>query len=429
MRTLSNALITAQQNTLAKPYNHLVMFLDSGIDTDEPLDLTETGILCDADATTAIPVGSIISIANDSGYGNELMKVTGTGTTLTVTRGALGSTAAVHATNKDICISTDYSSKLLFIERIEEMYRDQATTILRNNDRAFDYISMEGRMVRIAYGHTTNNAVVEPDGDNSTNEYSYTPELWVKSQMINSVEGESVCQIYCEGCWYRMRETKFKAYGTAPYYQWIFENTHTIYELLEMLIEDVMGWTLNPLATSDGIVDVFKPWFRTNAEQPENVAEVVWRLISMTKSYIRVRANHIFDIIYPQNADSANETFYSYQVPYFKEYIEKVNALVPNTINVLCNKTTPDSDPNWQTDVDTIIVGTATDASQVAKYGDVLDIYIEGKITNQTDADLFASAILTRIMSDTIAGQLIIPHDAGMELYDKVSIVDSRGFQ
>ena len=72
---------------------------DTGIDTDEELDATETAITCDADATTAIPVGSIIHIEN------ELMFVSATGVTLTVTRGYRGTTAATHVTNTDIYIS------------------------------------------------------------------------------------------------------------------------------------------------------------------------------------------------------------------------------------------------------------------------------------------------------------------------------------
>jgi len=71
---------------------------DSGIDTDEALDSGEEAIDVDADATTAIPVGTIIRIEN------ELYFVTATGTTLTV-ESAYGRTSnSAHATNKDIMI-------------------------------------------------------------------------------------------------------------------------------------------------------------------------------------------------------------------------------------------------------------------------------------------------------------------------------------
>lgn len=72
---------------------------DTGIDTDEALDTSETGVDCDASATTAIPVGSIIHIES------EQMFVSATGTSLTVVREYRGTTAATHVTNTDIYIS------------------------------------------------------------------------------------------------------------------------------------------------------------------------------------------------------------------------------------------------------------------------------------------------------------------------------------
>lgn len=69
---------------------------DTAIDTNEALDASETGIDCDADATSAIPIGTIIRIDD------EFMSVTATGTTLTVARGAASSTPATHVTNSDI---------------------------------------------------------------------------------------------------------------------------------------------------------------------------------------------------------------------------------------------------------------------------------------------------------------------------------------
>uniref|UniRef100_A0A6M3L3F8 Putative lectin/glucanase superfamily protein n=1 Tax=viral metagenome TaxID=1070528 RepID=A0A6M3L3F8_9ZZZZ len=73
-------------------------YADSGIDTDEELDDSETGVDCDADATTACPIGSIIVV--DS----EKMYVSATGTTLTVARGYNGTVAAAHSTNANIWV-------------------------------------------------------------------------------------------------------------------------------------------------------------------------------------------------------------------------------------------------------------------------------------------------------------------------------------
>uniref|UniRef100_A0A6H1ZIJ3 Uncharacterized protein n=1 Tax=viral metagenome TaxID=1070528 RepID=A0A6H1ZIJ3_9ZZZZ len=73
---------------------------DSGIDTDEALDASETGVDCDADASDAIDVGDIIKIES------ELMYVTAVSATspypLTVVRGYGGTTATTHVTDSDI---------------------------------------------------------------------------------------------------------------------------------------------------------------------------------------------------------------------------------------------------------------------------------------------------------------------------------------
>lgn len=78
-------------------YDYSWNFGDSGINTDEGLDDSETGVDCDADATTACPVGSVIQI--DSEY----MWVTATGTTLTVIRGYKSAVVA-HDTAADVYV-------------------------------------------------------------------------------------------------------------------------------------------------------------------------------------------------------------------------------------------------------------------------------------------------------------------------------------
>ncbi len=83
-------------STTSKIYRYVAD--DTGIDTNEALDATETGVDCDADASTPIPVGSVIYVES------EQMYVSATGTTLTVIRGFNGTTAATHVTNTDIYI-------------------------------------------------------------------------------------------------------------------------------------------------------------------------------------------------------------------------------------------------------------------------------------------------------------------------------------
>ncbi len=71
---------------------------DSGIDANEAIDASEIGIDVTPTAATAIPVGTIIR------FDNELMYVSATGTTLTVVRGYLQTTATTHDTGTSIYI-------------------------------------------------------------------------------------------------------------------------------------------------------------------------------------------------------------------------------------------------------------------------------------------------------------------------------------
>jgi len=51
--------------------------------------------------------------------------------------------------------SIDLSGRLLFMEYIEEPYRDRATLVFRNDDRYFDSNSFVGYNFQIGLGFTT----------------------------------------------------------------------------------------------------------------------------------------------------------------------------------------------------------------------------------------------------------------------------------
>ncbi|KKM85258.1 hypothetical protein LCGC14_1290910 [marine sediment metagenome] len=75
--------------------------VDTGLDTAEELDATETDITMDADPSSAIVAGDYIIIDTEVMYVNSS---SATNTLLIVTRGVLGSTAATHSTNADTFI-------------------------------------------------------------------------------------------------------------------------------------------------------------------------------------------------------------------------------------------------------------------------------------------------------------------------------------
>ncbi|KKN75205.1 hypothetical protein LCGC14_0383640, partial [marine sediment metagenome] len=186
-------------------------------------------------------------------------------------------------------------------------------------------------------------------------------------------------------------------------------------------------WTLEDTPPDDGIIDNFKPVFIVNKLPFENAASLLYRLIWMTKEYLRTKNSKTFQCIYPQTTDGVDETYYSDQAHWFIEYVEKTILLIPNSIVVLCNQ-----DPNtgeWNTSSYPLIVGTAKDQDQIDKYGsgtEIVGVFQAGSITTQGDANKRAEAILTKLKSEILGGRLVIPHDSRVELYDKVQVVDKR---
>lgn len=323
-------------------------------------------------------------------------------------------------TSKDGSTTYDYSTRILSLEHHEEPFKDYAYIIIRNDDLAIP--DLTGYWVQIGYGFYTGNNVAEPDGDTAGNEYSYSARLWVKNQREVSMQGVLQVILYLEGVWVMMAERYLIGSANPPYYDDDPYETSTIYEILEDIIETELtkvGYTflLSALGDQDDdIINDYIPTLVINVPGMETFRVIVQRLVDMTHCYLRSRANLTFEVRYPTAIDSVDATFYSYQQPYFKEYTEVRNAIVPNKITVFANE-----EGGWN------IQGQAEDSNQIARYVETEDFLLAGDITDSTDAINRASAILTKQKSDLLGGRLIIPHHCGLELYDRVEIRDTRG--
>lgn len=318
--------------------------------------------------------------------------------------------------------STDYSSRLISLEHVEEPYRDRATIVLDNHDRALDpgTVDLRGKSFAIGYGYNTTS------GNKYTGDGAGTdgvPTLWVKSQCAVSMEGRSVCILECEGMWMKLRELRYLAKGDAPYYRYPFGGVETIKEIIALALTEAT-MTLNATYGDDSIIHTLKPFFTTNSPPFENLANLIYRLIRMTKCYLRPEASLVYRLIYPASADSVNETYYSDVAPYFKEYTEKRNLLIPNDVKVYWGM---NDDGSWDA-ADIANPGSAVDQTAIDSYTTVRHVFLAPDLKNQADANNRAAAILQRYKSETLAGRLILPyHDCSVELYDRVEVDDSRG--
>ena len=314
------------------------------------------------------------------------------------------------------------TNPLLSFEWIEEPYRDRAVIVIDNSNRGLDpgTLDLRGSSFFIGTGYvtaSTNRYCGDGDGTDAT------PTLWVKSQHVTSIEGKVVCILHCEGMWAKLREIRYLAVGSAPYFNVPYGGTQTVKEIIALALTEAT-MTLNATYGDDSIIHTLKPFFTINEPPFESLASLIYRLIRMTKTYMRPEASLVFKIIYPQDADSVDETYYSDQVPYFKEYVEKRNLLIPNDIKVYWGQS---DDGSWSA-ANIAAVGSAVDQTSIDAYTTVRQVYLAPNLTSQADANSRASAILTRFKAETLAGRLVLPyHDCSVELYDKVSIEDSRG--
>lgn len=332
--------------------------------------------------------------------------------TLLAAQKATGATPFVRIVINGYNLGTT-SGRLLSLVHTEEPYRESATIVIRNDDHYLSDKDLRGEHFEIGYGHITG------EGEENTD----TARLWVKSQHFVSFEGKLACILICGGMWSLLRELRMMILAEPPSEEIIYTDK-TIYELIEMLVEqDNADFSLLGLGSQDdGIINDFMPAFTINTIPFENCATVLYRLIFMTKCYLRTEANTNFRIIYPQDGDSVDESYYSDKAHFFIDYTERSNLVIPNKILVLCNRdpVTGLYDPD--------IKGVAEDATSIALYDRViLQVHTAADITNQTDADNRAAAIMTKLKAEELAGRLIIPHDARMELYDRVAVYNRRG--
>lgn len=342
-------------------------------------------------------------------------------------------------TSADGNTTYDYTSRVLSIEHHEVAYNDYATVVLQNNDRVVAS-DLRGYWVQIAYGFITGNNVADSEGAESagngdTAEYSYTARLWVTSQQEYSSPGNVKVILELEGMWVALKNNKRISVAGATaesfYLKEYDGSTSTVFAIISAMLVEA-GFTLDAIGDqSDGIIDVLMPVFYINGGDVKSSFDqydvIIYNLLTFTKCYLRAKSGLAFKVVYPQAGDAVAKTFYSDQQPYYYEYLERKKALIPNHIYVMWGDTGVGGPAAWADwDFAPSTLGEASDAGEIAKYRECIDVVVAGDLTTEAAADARAAAILSRAKAELLSGRMVVRHDCSIELYDRVAADDNR---
>lgn len=331
-----------------------------------------------------------------------------------------------------------------------------ATIVLRNEDLVVPDLS--GYYVDIGYGANTASGL----------RYSSTPRLWVSAQnevsasIMNSSKASNNVVLNLVGVGVIMNIMPCLI-GEALYVEdngrvWLYQDRSgnlrdkTIYSVIEYLIETVLTaatgftFTLDALGTQDdGIINNSNviPWptattpeedfYFLHPDAPEKfdtIGFMVNALMAKTKCYLLPEPNLAFKVVYPQASDSVNETYYSSLSSghVFYENSEVKSPAIPAYAILYGNKV-----EDWS---DAVVARAYSDeydlsappaVTYTGAFVPIIQVGAEPTFTNQAQLEAFAASLVQKAKQGTFSGRTVVPHDARVELFDRVAVLDARG--
>uniref|UniRef100_A0A6M3L7C4 Uncharacterized protein n=1 Tax=viral metagenome TaxID=1070528 RepID=A0A6M3L7C4_9ZZZZ len=391
--------------------------------------------------------------------------------------------------SNDALTSYDYSynpnlatNRLQYVRHIEEPQNDSGVIMLANYDKSLP-ADLKGYLVHLGWGLDTAAGI-----KNDETAGAVSPALWVVKQSdISGAPKGQTPQLYSilelRGVWQAVLNAQPIRLGAEPYY-WsnvymgttneyleagvdnIPELTNkTVYWCLKYIIETSLstqtglGFYLDDLGTQDdGLINSIIPFpsGEVSLIYPEELVPFgtygtfINKLLKLTKCRLRTKASLTFEVIYPQEDDAVNEAYYDsassghpfYEVNHGRVGERSEGTPLPNHIQIWGgeNEVTglPLYEGHWfdSDHFDTAPTSYTSAAIQAAYTGDFMPVTFEGdegnptwdiNITSNQQCEDRAESLGLQMKEQSKATRLLVPMDASVELYDRISIEDERG--
>ena len=196
--------------------------------------------------------------------------------------------------------------------------------------------------------------------------------------------------------------------GTSP----TWDRTTTVQNII---VASCSGICLVVLDSSDGIVDVYMPYYRT--ESGIDITQVISDVIAFTKSAVRAQNDgklHIFNIT---NAPVSPDYYYDASHPARSDLYD-TKLVLPNSFIVVSVNPGISSVASFS--------GTAKDDAAIAKFMEIKEPIILEELISDAECNDIAAARLNRVQKEATRGTVEAQMNCGQELFDYVRVADPR---
>jgi hypothetical protein len=305
--------------------------------------------------------------------------------------------------------TSDPSSGLLFVETVEEGESFRATIEIKPSVLQATHPGileqLEGESVTISWGFLN-------PATGWASEMIEAPPLKVVSTSGRSEPGNVAARFECVGWWELLAGTRVvrdpsDADAAPP----VWPGDTTVRGILNELLQ---GKAPVFLDSSDGVVDVYRPYYE--ADGLESVMTTVRNLLDMTSCYISLRSDG-FHIVFP-SADGPLDYTYNLDDHRFFVRAHAAKATIPNRIVMVPQLPSVDEAPEF--------IGVAQDQDSIDKLGYLDLITTDEGVLSQGEANNRAYRLLQRLKAESSEGIATVPMNIGQELYDRVRVIDAR---